>query len=188
MDKSTARSDLALVDRILQSADRSLNVPPLIFLTWGLFAAIINAVQQARALGFPVPPDGSFHLPLILLGVGVSLWVGRRGDSERETRVDTQAGITFGVAFGVVLLLNLTAQHRVIPEEAMTLFWSGGLSMALLIIGVQASRPLLIGGIALLTASVLASFVPDWFHGTIAVGWLAGMVIPAVVLWNRQRG
>ena len=187
MDKATAHSDLALVDRILQTADRTLNMPPLILLTWGLFAAIVNGVQQVREAGLPVPPDGSFHLPLMLLAIGISVWAARRDDTGRETQVDAQAGITFGVAFGVVLLLNLTAQHTVIPEKAMTLFWSGGLSIALLTIGVQASRPLLAGGIALLAASAAAGFVPDWFHGMIALGWIFGLVAPAAVLWNRGR-
>jgi hypothetical protein len=187
VDKTTAHQDLALVDRILRTADRTLNIPPLILIAWGLVAGIINAVQQARALGFAAPSDGSFHLPLILLAAGISLWACWSADSGRETQVDAQAGITFGVAFGVVLLLNLTAQHRVIPADAMTLFWTGGLSIALLNIGLQASRPLLAGGLALLAASVVASFTPDWFHGIIALGWIAGMVVPAAVLWNRRR-
>ena len=187
MDESTARSDLALVDRILQVADRRLNVPPLIFLTWGLYGAIVNGVQQAREAGLPVPPDGSFHLPLMRLAVGISLWVGRRESTARETQADSQAGIAFGVAFGVLLLLTLTAQHVVIPARAMSVFWAGGMSIALLVVGVQASRPLLVGGIALVAASVLAGFVPAWFHGTLAVGWIAGMVVPAVVLWSRRK-
>ena len=188
MDKSTARSDLALVDRILRSADRSLNVPPLIFLTWGLYGAIVNGVKQVRAAGFATPSDVSFHLPLMALAVAVTFWVARRHDNGRETQVDSLAGITFGTAFGVILLLNLTAQHRVIPGDAMSLFWTGGMSIALLVVGLQASRPLLLGGIALLAASALAGFIPAWFHGILALGLFAGLVVPAFVLWNRQRG
>ena len=186
MDESTARSDLALVDRILQDVDRTLNMPPLVLLTWGLFAAVVNGVQQARALGLPVPSDGSFQLPLMLFAIVISVWAARRHDTGRETQIDSQAGITFGVAFGVLLLVNLTAQHRVIPGDAMSLFWAGGMSIALLVVGLQASRPLLLGGIALLAAAALASFVPAWFHGTLVLGWLAGLVVPATVLWVRR--
>ena len=186
MDTSTARSDLALVDRILRSADRSLNVAPLVFLTWGLFAAIVNGVAQARAVGLPVPSDGSFQLPLMLLAIGISVWAAHRHDTGRETQIDSQAGITFGVAFGVLLLLNVTAQHRVIPGDGMSLFWAGGMSIALLVVGLQASRPLLIGGIALLAAAVVSSFVPAWFHGTLVLGWVAGLVVPAIVIWARR--
>ena len=188
MDKSTARSDLALVERILRSADRSLNVPPLLFVTWGLYGVIVNGVQQARAAGFAAPSDASFHLPLLALAIVVTFWVARRHDHGRETQVDSLAGITFGAAFGVILLLNLTAQHRVIPGDAMALFWTGGMSIALLIVGLQASRPLLLGGFALLAASALAGFVPAWFHGTLALGLFVGLVVPALVLWKRQRG
>ena len=186
MDETTARHDLALVDRILRDVDRTLNMPPLILLAWGLFAAIVNGVQQARALGVPAPSDGSFQLPLMLLAIVISVWAARRHDTGRETRTDTQAGITFGAAFGVLLLVNLTAQHRVIPADAMSLFWAGGMSIALLAVGLQASRPLLLLGIALLAAAALASLVPAWFHGTLALGWVAGLVVPAVVLRTRR--
>ena len=52
MNKSTAHDDLAAVDRILHAADRTLHIPPLILVTWGLCAAIINGVHQGRALGW----------------------------------------------------------------------------------------------------------------------------------------
>ncbi len=185
MDKSTAHGDLALVDRIL-AADRSLHIPPLILLAWGLYGGVINGVQQAREAGLRVPPDSSFHLPLMLAAIGISVWAASRQADGRETAADSQAGVTFAAAFGVILLLNLTAQHSVIPARAMSLFWSGGLSIALLIVGLQASRPLLMGGVALLAASALAGFTPAWFHGTLALGWIAGMAVPAIVLWTRR--
>lgn len=55
MNKSATRDELAVVQRILHVADRRLNIPPLILVRWGLFAAIVNAVHQGRALGFAVP-------------------------------------------------------------------------------------------------------------------------------------
>ena len=186
MNESTARDDLAAVDRILRAADRTLHLPPLVLVAWGLCAAIINAVHQAGALGFPVPSDTSFHVPLMLVAIGVTVWTARRHDAERETRVDAQAAMTFGVALAVALLLNVTAQDTVIPATGMSLFWSGSISIALLVIGIQASRPLLAGGVALLAASALAGFVPSWFSGTLALGWLGGLVVPGIVLWRRR--
>jgi hypothetical protein len=64
----------------------------------------------------------------------------------------------------------------------MGLFWGAGLSMAMLIVGLQASRPLLGGGIALLAASVAACLVPGWFEGLSALGWVVGLVLPGVIL------
>ncbi|MDE2880476.1 MAG: hypothetical protein OXP70_01345, partial [Acidobacteriota bacterium] len=69
---------------------------------------------------------------------------------------------------------------------AMSLFWAGGMSIALLVVGVQASRPLLMGGTALLAAAAFATLVPAWFHGTLALGWVAGLVVPAIMLWMRR--
>ncbi|MDE2805445.1 MAG: hypothetical protein OXN18_09915 [Gemmatimonadota bacterium] len=186
MNESTARDDLAAVDRILRAADRTLHFPPLVLVTWGLCAAIINGVHQVGVLGFPVPSDTSFHVPLMVLAIGITVWVARRHDAERETRVDAQAATTFGVALAVALLLNVTAQDTVIPATGMSLFWSGSISIALLVVGIQASRPLLGGGVALLTASALAGFVPSWFSGTLALGWLAGLVVPGIVLMRRR--
>jgi len=186
MNKTTAHDDLAVVDRILHAADRTLHLPPLILVTWGLCAAIINGVHQGREMGFAVPPDASFHVALMMLAIGVTVWASDRHGAERETQVDSQAGITFGVALGVALLLNVTAQGTVIPARAMSLFWTGSFSIALLVVGIQASRPLMLGGVALLAASVIAGFVPLWFSGTLALGWLAGLVVPGVVLWSRR--
>ena len=186
MNKSTAHDDLAVVDRILHAADRTLHIPPLVLVTWGLCAAIINAVHQGRVLGFPVPSDASFHVVLMLLAIGITVWASRRHDAERETQVDSQAGITFGVALAVALLLNVTAQDTVIPARAMPLFWAGSISIALIVVGIQASRPLMVGGMALLAASALAGFIPGWFSGTLALGWLAGLVVPGILLWSRR--
>ena len=186
MNQTTARDELAVVRRVLRVADRRLNIPPPILVTWGLFAAIVNAVHQGRALGFAVPSDSSFQLPLALVAIGITVWAVRRDRAERETLVDSHAGMTFGAALAVALVLNLTAQHTVIPVNAMALFWSGSISIALLVVGLQASRPLLAGGIALLGASALAGYVPGWFSGTLALGWLAGLVAPGIVLWYRR--
>lgn len=186
MDKSAARDDLAVVDRILHAADRTFHVPPLIFITWGLYGTIVNGAQQAAVSGLSVPSGQSFHLPMMLLAIGITVWAAGRGDAERETLVDSHAGTTFCVAFGVILLLNLTSQHTVLPGRAMSLFWSGGMSIALLTVGFQSSRLLLGGGVALLAASALAGLAPGWFHGTLAMGWIAGMVVPGIVSWSRR--
>ena len=186
MDKSTARDDLAVVDRILRTADRTLHIPPLILITWGMVATVVKAVHQARGLGFSVPPDQLFHLPLIALGIGITWWTSRHHDAPRETLVDSYAGTTFGVTFAVLLILNVTAQHTVIPAAAMSLLWATGFSIALLVVGLHSSRLLLWGGLAMLSACALAPFASTWFDGVLAAGWLAGFVVPGIVLWRRR--
>ncbi len=181
MNVIAARDHLASVDRILRTADRTLHLPPITLVTWGVFGMIVHGLHQARASGLTVPSDGLVHLPLILVAIGLTVWAGRQFE-ERQTLVDSHAGITFGVVIAVLLIVNFTAQHTVVPLRAMALFWSAGFSIALLVVGIQASRPLLCGGVALVTALAIASFVPAWFDGILALGWAAGFVAPGLML------
>jgi hypothetical protein len=182
MDAFEARDHLQLVDGILRRADRSLHLPPVTIIAWGLFGTIVNALHQARASGLAVPPDGMLHLPLMLLAVAISVWEARRRSTDRETLTDQYAGVVFCVVFIVLLLVNVTAQHTVVPAKAMALFWSVGLSMALLIVGIQTSRVLLAGGMALLMVSITAPLIPGWFDGMLALGWAVGFVGPGILL------
>lgn len=186
MNSSQARDHLAYVDNILRTADRSLHVSPLIFVVWGLVATIINGVQQARASGVAVPRDSTIQAPMFLLAILVTIWLSLRARGQRETLIDRQAGVVFGVVLLVLAIASFTAQHTVIPSLGIALFWSFGLSMALLIVGIQASRPLLLGGVALIAASVVACFAPGWFSGILALGWMTGMVVPGVNLALRS--
>lgn len=186
MNSSEAHDHLVSVDNILRNADRSLRLSPLVLVVWGLVATIINAVQQARASGVAVPSDSAIQAPMFLLAIALTIWVDRRDRERRETLIDRQAGVVFGVVFLVLLIASFTAQHTVIPGAGIALFWSFGLSIALLIVGIQASRPLLLGGVALVVASVVACLVPRWFSGILAVGWLVGMIVPAIILAVRR--
>jgi hypothetical protein len=186
MDASQAREHLQWVDGILRNADRTLRMPPVTLIAWGLFGTIVNALHQARVSGVAVPRDEILHLPMMLAAIGVSVWAAGRDPVGRRTLVDSYAGTVFWVVFGVLMLVNVSAQGTVVPVRAMALFWSVGFSIALLIVGIQASRPLFGGGVALLAASVTACLMPGWFDGLIALGWAAGFIGPGVVL-ARQR-
>ena len=74
MTSPPARGRSGVVDRILRTADRTLHIPPLILITWGMVAVIINGVHQARESGLTVPPDQFFHVPLILAAIGLTVW------------------------------------------------------------------------------------------------------------------
>lgn len=188
MNASQARDHLESVATIVQTADRSLNVQPWILVIWGLFGSTVNALQQTRVSGAAVPADAVVQLPLLLAAIAATVLLSWRA-AGRETLVDRHAGIVFSVVFGVLLVANLTAQHRVVPYEGMALFWSFGIAMALLIVGLEASRPLALGGVALVAASVAACLVPAWFSGLLAAGWFAGLVAPGIALaWRRAHG
>lgn len=182
MDAAEARDHLQWVDGILRVADRHLHMPPPTLIAWGLFGAIVDAVHQARGAGLTVPDDPTYQPLLMLLAVAVTVWGAWRSPSGRRTLVDSYAGTVFLVVFGVLLIVNAVGQHTVVPAEAMALFWSVGLTMAMLIVGLQASRLLLAGGLALLATSVAACLVPAWFDGLLALGWVAGLVVPGLLL------
>ena len=189
MEPSEARDHLQWVDGILRTADQSLHLPPATLIAWGVVAAAFNAAHQAAAMGMSVPRDGSFQLPMILAAIAISIWAAARTPAGRQTLVDRNAGIVFGVVFAVLMLINLTMQDRVVPFRAMALFWCVAYSIALLVVGIQSSRPLWVGGMILLFASVTAGFVPAWFDGVLALGWALGFVGPGVVLaWGRRNG
>jgi hypothetical protein len=191
METTQAREHLQWVNGIVRVAERDLNLHPAMLIAWGLFGTLVNATHQARASGLAVPDDATFHLPLMLLALAVTVWAGHASEKRagRVTLVDSFAGSVFGVVFGVLLIVNLTAQHSVVPARAMGLFWAAGLSIALLIIGLHASRLLLGGGIALLAACVAASFFPTWFDGIFALGWVFGFVVPGLILaTSRSNG
>lgn len=182
MEANEAREHLQWVDGILRVADRNLHLAPSTLIAWGLFGAIVNGVHQARAAGLTFPADRYFHLPLMLVALAATVWGGARRSGARQTLLDSQVGTVFSVVFGVVLIVNLTAQHSVVPAQGMAVFWAAGLSIAMLIVGLQASRVLLVGGLALLAANVAACSVLGWFDGLQALGWTLGLVVPGVVL------
>lgn len=182
MEASEAREHLQWVDSIVRAADTTLHMPPVTLIAWGLFGSIVNALHQARVSGLNVPPDQYLHLPMMLVAIGLSVWGAARTPVGRRTLSDSYAGVVFGVVFVVLMLVNVTAQHTVIPVRAMALFWAVGFSIALLVMGIQASRPLLWGGLALAAAGVTASLVPGWFDGILALGWAAGFVGPGIAL------
>jgi hypothetical protein len=188
LDPRRAREHLDSAAAILRVADRSLHVSPWIFVVWGLFGFSSHAAKVAQAAGLAMPSDGTLQPSLLLAAILATIALTWR-DAARETLTDRQAGTVFGVVFGVLLVANFAGQHAVIPYRAMALFWGFGLAMALLIVGLQASRPLLVGGLALLAASAAACRVVDGFHLLLATGWLAGMILPGLVLaWRSRRG
>ena len=189
MDTTEARDHLDSVATIVRNADRRLHAPPWVFIIWGLFAVTINALQQARAVGIDLPSDSVLQLPLLLAAIGLTVGLSLRAETSRETLIDRQTGILFSVVFAVMLVASFTLQHRVVPYEAMGVFWGLGFAIALIVAGLEASRPLLAGGLALLAACIATAWFPGFFNGLLALGWFAGMVLPGLALArNRDDG
>ncbi|MDJ0760545.1 MAG: hypothetical protein QNJ19_14215 [Woeseiaceae bacterium] len=189
MDTSQARDHLDSAATILRHADRRLRFPAWVFIIWGLFGTTVNTLAQMRVAGFQLPSDSTIQLPLLLVAIGATVVMSLRGDSQRETLVDRHTGILFAVVFGVLLLASVILQHKVVPYQAIGIFWGLGFAIALIVVGIEASRPLLIGGFLLLVACLSTAWFPGFFNGLLALGWFAGMVLPGVILaWKRVDG
>ena len=186
MDTSQARDHLDSVATIVRNADRRLHAPAWVFVIWGLFGATVNTLQQARTSGIDLPGDSVLQIPLLLVAIAITVGLSLRAERRRETMVDRQIGILFSVVFAVMLLASLTLQHSVVPYEAMAVFWGLGFAIALIVTGLETSRPLLAGGLVLLAACIATAWLPDFFSGLLALGWFAGMVLPGIVLARKR--
>ncbi len=189
MDTKQARHHLDSAATIIRHSDRLLYFPAWVFIVWGLFGTTVNALQQMRVAGFELPSDSAIQLPLLLTAIIISVVMSLREPSRRETLVDEHTGILFAVVFGVLLLASIILQHKVVSYEAIGIFWGLGFSIALIAVGIEASRPLLIGGSLLLLATLSTAWFPGFSDGLLALGWFAGMVLPGIILaWKRVNG
>jgi hypothetical protein len=104
----------------------------------------------------------------------------------RFSALDRQSWTVFTVITAVVGVLTVVSYFRpVLTPEAVAIFWNAGLSMGLLIVGLQASRIMMAGGAALFVSAVAASFYPLQLYTCLAVGVFAGMVLPGLALAYR---
>ncbi len=186
MGPSQARDHLDSVATILRDADRRLGMPPAVLVAWGLVGAMINVLAHARGLGAALPSDSVLQPLMFLTAIAVTAWAAKRG-SGRETRIDREAAVAFGVVCAVLVVASVVAQGELLPYRGMAVVWAFGIAQALLIVGLLGSRVLALGGVALLAGGVAACFLPSLFHLALASGWVAGMVAPGVVLAARPR-
>src|SRR5262245_29544341 len=93
--------------------------------------------------------------------------------SGRSTALDRQASVVFAVILGWLGVLSiLSGIGEVISERVMCLLWNAGVSMALLILGLQASPAMTAGGLVLLASVLVATFDPGRFYLWLSVGML----------------
>lgn len=183
MENSEARDHLRIVEDIIRATDRTVRIPPAILIGVGGVCTIVTASMQAQRLGWTSGVDDLIQ-PLgwlaMVVVIGMTAWRGRAAG--RENLIDRYAAWAFFSAFAFALVLNLTAQNRVISPQGIGLIWAGSFSMALLVIGAMGNRVLLAGGLAMLATVGAAALMGSWLEGTIALAWFVGFVIPGILL------
>jgi hypothetical protein len=119
---------------------------------WGMFGALVVFEKQLIAIGWKSKADVPYSFGLMIVNLVVSVRAGRRiARMWPRSPLDRQANLVLAVVLGVLLLLTaLGAVSGAVPEAAMTLFWSAGLMMAFLILGLQGSPLLTACGLSLL--------------------------------------
>lgn len=171
-----------LVQRVVSPRTGVLHHNSIIFLGWGIFGVIALLRYHMVAIGWRKNPDLSSMTAVIGWVVLWSIREGRRiMISGRTTVHDRQATVVFGVIVGWLGLLSaLAGLTDVLSHRALCVLWNAGLSMALLIMGFQASRVLIAGGITLLASVVGAAVDPPNFYLWLAAGVLFGVVGPGI--------
>lgn len=103
--------------------------------------------------------------------------------------LDRQSWIVFTSITVVIGTLTVaSALRESIAPASLAVFWNAGLAAGLLIVGVQASRLMTAGGVALLVSAVLGASFPDAVYLWLAAGLLLGMVVPGLIFtFQRSR-
>jgi hypothetical protein len=176
-----------IVRRLLYPSTGVFHTQGLMLLSAGLMGVGFLLERQEVLSGRKSEVNAVADLIIVAVWFGWALWQGRRMTRiGKFSALDRQSWIVF-VAITVVLgVLSLVSELRlVITPEAMAIFWNAGLAIGLLIVGVQTSRVLTGGGIALFVSAILANFFPEVEYLCLAVGLLLGLVIPGLVLILR---
>lgn len=189
MDAARAKHDLEMVDRIITTADRSLHDNWVMYVAWGMFGFLVLLERHLIATGWKHSADMPYAIAPMVLALIFSIREGKRIRAQgRWTLMDRQAsivlGITIGVLFAVTVVSTITGA---VESHAGSLFFNAGLGTAFLILGCQASRTMLVAGVALVVSALAACFSPEYFFLILAAGMFGGTVIPGIVLGVRQQ-
>ena len=189
MDAARARQDIEMVDRIITTADRSLNDNWVMYVAWGTFGFLVLLEKHLIASGWKDSADVPYAIAPMALAVVLSIREGRRIRAQgRWTLMDRQASIVLGITISVLFAVTAASVLTGAAEDrAASLFFNAGLGTAFLILGCQASRTMLIGGSILVASSIAACFSPQYFYAILAAGMFGGSIVPGTVLGVRRQ-
>jgi serine/threonine protein kinase len=173
-----------ILRRLLYPATGVFHTQGTMLFTAGLLGVCFLMERHEILSGRQHAVNSVLDLSAVAVWVCWAVWEGRRMTRVgRFSALDRQSWIVFTALTVVLGVLSLVSELRiVITPEAMAIFWNAGLAIGLLIVGMQASRVLTAGGVALFLSAVVASFYPQLEYLCLAGGMLLGMVVPGLAL------
>jgi serine/threonine protein kinase len=176
--------------RILYPAEGVFHSHGMLMLTAGILGSLLMAERQIIAWRWK--PSANGIADTIAVGVWLvwSMQEGRRMiRAGKFSPLDRQSWIVFTViTVALGLLTIMSGLRQLLTPDAMAIFWNTGLAIGLIIVGLQASRLMTAGGIALMASAIVAGFYPGSSYACLAGGILAGMVLPGVILIIQTKG
>ncbi|HYP07485.1 MAG TPA: serine/threonine-protein kinase [Bryobacteraceae bacterium] len=181
-----------VVRRVLYPGDAVFHTQGMMLFTAGLLGMGLLIERQQILSGARSEPNAVVGSMAFVVWLLWSLWEGRQMmRAGRFSALDRQSWTVFTAITVVVGVLTIVSQLRreTLTPEVIAIFWNAALAMGMLIVGLQASRLLTAGGLALFVSSAAASFYPRDLYTCLAAGVLAGMVVPGLALaYHGARG
>jgi serine/threonine protein kinase len=173
--------------RAMTPSDATARQNWLIMMCGGIIITLILVRKQLVEMGLKSDTEMWSFLALLLQSWIIGLRERRRLSRGQSTPLGRQSAITFAVVLGILQLITLVnAFTGALPDRAVALLWSAGLATCLLIIGLQASRVLTIGGLVLVLSITAALLDAKLFYGWLAAGVGAGVCVPGLILGVSQ--
>lgn len=173
-----------MVHRILYPSEGVFHAHGMLLFTVGLLGVVLLTERQFVAWRWTPVPHVWLDIGAVAAWLGWAMQEGHRMRRRGElSAVDMHAWVVFTtITVGIGLLTLASALRRTVEAEALAMFWSTGLAVGMVIVGLQASRLMTGGGVALFASALVANWFPDTVYLCLAAGMVAGMVLPGLVL------
>ena len=173
-----------LVHQLLHPSNVVFHTHGMIMWTAGVMGFFFLFERHQLLTGAKTRPDTVLDAAILAVWIAWSMWERQRMErAGRFSVLDRLSWTMFtviAIAFGAVTVVS--AWRRVFPAEVVAVFWNAGLSIGLITMGLQASRVMTVGGVALLASALLAMVYASSLYLWLAGGMIAGMVVPGLVL------
>jgi len=173
---------------ILHPNGKGLHHNAVMLLCWGNIAGLLLARFQVVKSGLRSGDNWSAWIAPILVCVLLSLREGWRiASSGKNTALDRQVSVVYRTVIAAVASVSLlTGVTAVMSREAVGVLWCVCTMIGLCIVGLQASRLLLLGSVILFISLIFGSLDAAHIFAYLCAGFYLGVCAPGVVLLSRR--